>query len=377
MSETRTLPCRQCGAPLAFSPGVGRLVCPFCGTENEIKGQGRAVSPWGVKTGADTGVTELDYQQALKTLSAAAVADEEETQTVRCQGCGAEVSLDAATLADDCPFCATPLARGETHSHRHPRPQAVLPFAIDEREARGRMKRWLGSLWFAPSKLKDYAQSGRPLSGIYLPHYTYDAIGDADYTGQRGDAYYVTRTRTVNGKMQTYQERRVRWSSASGRVRHVFDDVLAPASEHPGVGDPEYGGGSWDLAALEAYRTEYLAGFRAEAPTVDLDEGFVRAQKVMESVLADDVRYDIGGDEQRITSMRSRYSDITFKHVLLPIWMASYRFRDRLFQVTINGRTGQVTGERPYSPIKIAVAVVLALIVAGLLLLLGVAFEGR
>lgn len=365
----------MCGATLTFQPGVGKLVCPFCGTENEIEGQGRAVSPWGVRTGEDTGVTELDLEEALRSLAAAGGAAIEETATVRCPGCGAEIAMEARTLAENCPFCDTPLARGEQHEHRHPKPGAVLPFGIDQREARERMKRWLGSLWFAPSKLKDYAQSGRPLSGVYLPHYTYDAVGDADYTGQRGDAYYVTSTRFVKGKPQTYQERRVRWSPRSGRVRHVFDDVLVPASDNAGAGGAEYAGRSWDLAALEAYRTEYLAGFRAEVPTVDLDEGFIQAQKIMEQVLAQEVRADIGGDEQRITSMRERFSNVTFKHVLLPVWLASYRFQGRAYQVSINGRTGEVRGDRPYSAVKIAVAVVLGLIVAAIAAF--IAMQGR
>ena len=363
MSESRELPCRNCGASLTFQPGMGRLVCPFCGAENEIEGSGRSVSPWGVRTGADTGVTELDFENALKTLSQAGESEAEETATLRCPGCGAEVSMDATTLADECPFCATPLARAPKQTHRHPKVQAVLPFALDQREAKARMMGWLSSLWFAPNKLKQYARAGRPLSGVYLPHYTYDAIGDADYHGQRGDAYYVTRTRTVNGKMQSYQERRIRWRPVSGHVRHVFDDVLVPASENAGAGQPEYGGRSWDLAALEAYRTDYLAGFRAEVPTLSLEDGFVRAQQVMENALADDVRADIGGDEQRITSMQARYSDITFKHVLLPVWLASYRFGNRAWQVVVNGRTGEARGERPYSKIKIAIAVVLGVIV--------------
>lgn len=363
MSGSRELPCRRCGASLTFQPGMGRLVCPFCGAENEIEGSGRAVGPWGVRTGADTGITELDFDNALKTLSQAGQAEAEETATLRCPGCGAEVSLDATTLADECPFCATPLARAPKQTHRHPKVQAVLPFALDQREAKERMMRWLGSLWFAPNKLKQYARAGRPLSGVYLPHYTYDATGDADYHGQRGDAYYVTRTRTVNGKMQSYQERRIRWRPVSGHVRHLFDDVLVPASENAGAGQPEYGGRSWDLVALEVYRADYLAGFRAEVPTLNLEDGFRRAQQVMEGVLADEVRADIGGDEQRIGSMQARYSDISFKHVLLPVWLASYRFGNRAWQVVVNGRTGEVKGERPYSKVKIAIAVVLGLIV--------------
>lgn len=364
MSESRELPCRRCGAPLSYHPGALKLVCQFCGAENEIPGAGRAVSPWGVKTGADTGVTELDFEHALQTMVAA--AEVEDTATLRCPGCGAEVTLDATTLADRCPFCATPLARAEKHAYRHPKPQGVLPFALDQRAARESMSRWLGSLWFAPNGLKKFARAGRPLAGVYLPHYTYDALGDADYAGQRGDAYYVTRTRFVKGRMQSYQERRIRWHPVSGHVRHRFDDVLVPASEGAGAGAPEYGGGSWDLAALEPYRTEYLAGFRAEVPQIGLDRGFIRAQGVMRDVLEWDVRADIGGDEQRITSMHARYAEITFKHVLLPVWLASYRWRNRPYQVVVNGRTGQVSGERPYSPWKIAFAVLIGLLLAAI-----------
>jgi hypothetical protein len=84
----------------------------------------------------------------------------------------------------------------------------------------------------------------------------------------------------------------------------------------------------------------------------------------MEQVLVRDIKFDIGGDAQQITSMQARYSDVTFKHVLLPVWLASYRWRNKAYQVVVNGRTGAVSGERPYSAIKIAIAVILALIVA-------------
>lgn len=368
IADGNRIPCRQCGAPVVFSPGVGRMKCPFCGTDNAIEGANQQISPWGEKTDAAPQIRELDYQVAL--ANALDAAQIEETQVVHCPGCGAEVTLDENTLADQCPFCATPLARAETTAHRHPKPQGVLPFAFEEREAKDKMKSWLGSLWFAPSSLKKYAEAGRPLSGIYLPHYTYDAVGDADYQGQRGDAYYVTRTRTVmvDGKpqTQTYQERRIRWTNVTGAVRHIFDDVLVPASETmgPTAGRAEYAGGSWDLAAMEPYRREYLAGFRAEAPAIALDQGYAKAKNVMERVLVRDIKFDIGGDEQRISSMSAHYAEITFKHVLLPVWLASYRWKNTPYRVVINGRTGRVTGERPYSVWKIALAVIVALGVA-------------
>ncbi|MEM6727471.1 MAG: primosomal protein N' (replication factor Y) - superfamily II helicase, partial [Pseudomonadota bacterium] len=73
----------------------------------------------------------------------------------------------------------------------------------------------------------------------------------------------------------------------------------------------------------------------------------------------------IGGDRQRIHEIDTRVSDVTFKHILLPVWMAAYKYRGKSYRFVINGRTGAVQGERPYSAWKIAFAVIIALIVLG------------
>lgn len=121
----------------------------------------------------------------------------------------------------------------------------------------------------------------------------------------------------------------------------------------------------WDLAAMEPYRPEFLAGFRAEAYTVDLDAGFHEARAHMDRVIERDIKFDIGGDRQRISSADTQVSDVTFKHVLLPVWMAAYKYRGKSYRFVVNGRTGRVRGERPWSAWKIGFAVCLGLIVAG------------
>lgn len=366
------LPCAGCGARLTWNPGAGSLVCPYCGTETAVPD--RPAGPW---DGAGDALVERDLAKTLDALRRP-VPDEgvEVSTTVRCPACAAEVGLDrdaggreSTAIADVCPFCATPLSREATHEHRHPKPQGVLPFALSERDARARLKAWLGSRWFAPSDLKRYAEAGRPIRGVYVPHYTYDADATADYRGQRGDAYYVTVPVTVREGNRTRtemrRERRIRWRAVSGRVRRHFDDVLVPASATL-EGEAEVAGGAlWDLSAMEGYRTAYLAGFRAEAPSLALDAGFERAAQAMEAALAVDVRADIGGDAQRITGLRATYDRVSFKHVLLPVWLAAYRYANRPYRVVVNGRTGRVTGERPYSWIKIALALL------GLVVLIG------
>ena len=84
----------------------------------------------------------------------------------------------------------------------------------------------------------------------------------------------------------------------------------------------------------------------------------------MDRVIARDVRFDIGGDQQRIHDIATDISDVTFKHILLPVWLAAYRYRGKSYRFVVNGRSGRVQGERPWSAIKLAVAVVAGLLVA-------------
>jgi hypothetical protein len=228
------------------------------------------------------------------------------------------------------------------------------------------MDKWLGSLWFAPSGLTRYARKGEKMSGIYVPFWTIDAQTDTAYTGQRGDVYYVTQTVMRDGKPTRVQVPKVRWTPRRGRVRRFFDDVLVLASgslpkRHTDALEP------WDLSRLAPYAPQYIAGFRAEAYSIDLSAGLEEAKARMDAVIARDVRMDIGGDQQRIDGMQTQLSDVTFKHILLPVWVAAYKYRGETFRFVVNGQSGRVQGERPYSAIKIAIAVVLALIVAGVL----------
>ena len=166
-----------------------------------------------------------------------------------------------------------------------------------------------------------------------------------------------------NGKQQQVRQQKVRWTPKSGRVARDFDDVLVLASQS--LPKPYTDAlAPWDLSELVPYTPEVLAGFRAEAYTVELDTGFVEARAYMDRVIPRDVRFDIGGDKQRVHSVDTDVSDVTFKHVLLPVWLASYRWNNKPYRVVVNGRTGQVSGERPYSIWKILFAVLIGLAIA-------------
>lgn len=346
-------PCEACGADYRYDPGAHHLVCDHCGDISEIETGG----PW------QGGIRELDFAAALRDQLPA--QEIEETRVTTCTSCGAQVELGRDIQATECPFCASPVVTG-TGTHRHIKPRALLPFAIDEGAARGAMTDWLGGLWFAPSGLQAYARKGRRMQGIYVPYWTFDARTASQYRGERGTVHYVTRSVIRDGKRQTIRVPEVRWRGVSGRVTRFFDDVLVLASTSLPKGftdalEP------WDLAALEPYAPEYLAGFRAEGYSVPIEAGFVQARRQMDAVIARDVRFDIGGDRQRIHDIDTALRGVTFKHVLLPVWLAAYKYRGRTYRFVVNARTGRVQGERPWSAWKIAVAAGIgALVAAGL-----------
>lgn len=353
MSDHR-FPCDNCGADFRYDPAKGTLICDHCGNTGTIEGAGASTA---------TMITELDYHDALN--ANLPDIEIEETRVSKCPNCGAQVEFDGDLHAKECPFCATPVVT-DTGPHRHIKPRGVLPFALTEPHARESMNTWLGSLWFAPGGLQDYARKGRSMQGIYVPYWTFDADTRSAYTGERGTIYYETRTVMRDGKRETVQVPKVRWRRAKGRVARFFDDVLVLAStslpkRFTDALEP------WDLSEMEPYAPEFLAGFRAEGYGIGLEDGFVEARAFMDRVIARDIKFDIGGDRQRIHTVDTRLSDITFKHILLPVWLAAYKYRGETYRFVVNGRTGRVQGERPYSKIKIALAVLAGLIVAGII----------
>jgi DNA-directed RNA polymerase subunit RPC12/RpoP len=364
----RKFPCRQCGAKLDFDPAARGLKCPYCGFTEHIPE---------ADDDQKAAVREHDLEEFLATQEErASVAVAGHRCQVRCGGCGAVIVLEDRVATDKCPYCGTHLENKPEAVKDLIPPESLLPFTVTDRDARDRFNTWITGLWFAPTELKQLANLGQ-FGSVYAPFWTYDAMTYTSYTGQRGDDYWEEESYTdAQGKRQTRQVRKTRWHSVSGEVRHFFDDVLVRASETlPAPLMDRLP--PWHLKELEPFREEFLSGHLAERYAVSLAEGFRVARGVMEDEITGLICRDIGGDHQRIDQRRTNYLGVTFKHTLLPIWVANYRYRDKLFHILVNGRTGKVAGERPWSWWKIARLVVLIIFAILLTLILVNKAKGR
>lgn len=330
--------CGSCGADMVFDPKIGKLACPYCDTAKEI-----ASNP--------LEIIERDFSSYFANESSTLQPLAEDALQVTCDSCGATVTFIPPMTATKCDFCAAKLVAQPKSADPMVAPEGVLPFSVANKEAHSALKTWTSSRWFAPNALKTMANHGRADS-IYVPYWTFDADSDTDYTGQRGDNYQTTETyRDSDGSTKTRSKTETRWSYAGGNVDRHFDDTAVPATISV---LPDYLSRlNWDFDQLVSYDPAYLSGHKAQTYQVTLEDGFERFRVIAEGVIRGDVRNDIGGDQQVIDSMNTNYSNVTFKHLLVPVYASAYRLGGKTYQVVINGRTGEVFGERPYSTLKI------------------------
>ncbi len=343
--------CKNCAAKLKFKPGTTSLNCEYCGTMNEI-----VIDESKIREAT----REIDYEDFIQ--NTVDVSAQQQVTTVKCSGCGAETSFDPNVVSSQCDFCGSPMVANEGESHNAITPSALIPFKVEQNKGKEMFQTWLGKLWWAPNNLKKYASTGK-LKGMYIPYWTYDSDTNTNYSGQRGTEYQVEESYTdSSGESKTRTVTKVRWTSVSGRVYNNFDDILVVASKSLPVKlqdklEP------WHLKELIPYDNKFLTGFKTESYQVDIKEGFGVAQNKMEPTIEKTVKSDIGGDRQRISSKNVSYNNTTFKHILLPLWISVYRYNDKAFRFMINGQTGEVQGERPYSWIKIALAIFVAIVI--------------
>ena len=384
-------PCPECGGDLQWNAAKQALACPYCGTIVPLSEAAEGVGD------GSAGVVELDLLEALSRMDAqaamppplpplqqggvvgmlqsmAATPAEQrgyggQPREVQCQSCHAISVFVDGRVADRCEFCCSPSIIAHESLGDAITPQSVLPFKISDGQVRDIIRKWYGTRWFAPSKLKRAALTDT-LKGMYLPYWTFDAQVAARWTAEAGHYYYVSVSyRDSKGNSQTRQERRIRWEPASGSLQHFFDDELVPGTVgvHPELLAKI--GQFPTTSDLKPYSPEFVRGWTVERYQVDLRQAAQLGEEQMQAQTRYLCSEQVPGDTQRNLQVQATYSKRTFKHILVPVWLVSYTYGSRSFQILANGYTGALAGERPYSAWKIFFAVLGGVLVLLLMLL--------
>lgn len=353
-------PCPECGGDLQWNAGKQSLACPYCGTQ----------VPWSSALQADPGaIQEMDLVTALAD-PAVNRGWGNDRREVQCQSCHAISVFVDGKVAKACDFCGSPSIIAHETQGDAITPQSLLPFKVSDGQVRDSIRKWYGSRWFAPNRLKTAALTDT-LHGVYLPYWTFDSHVQAQWTAEAGHYYYETETyRDGQGRMQTRQVRHTRWVPAAGELAHFFDDELiaGTAGVHADL-----------LQAIEPFPTttdlkpyspEFVRGWTVERYQVDLRKAAELNHESMQQQVRQLCSAQVPGDTQRNLVVQAHYRGRTFKHILVPVWLVSYTYGAKSFQVIANGYTGELAGERPYSWVKIFFAVLGALAIVALVVLL-------
>ena len=339
--------CPNCGATVFFDPATGGMHCDYCGYTCELP-----------KADAEHEICEMDFESALHTES---FNWGEQKKEVQCKQCGAVTVYDALETAAVCPFCGStsvmPAANENTIA-----PGAVCPFAITKDQAGERFTRWIKGKLFTPRKAKKNARP-EAFQGVYLPYWTYDAQTTSNFTGRAG---YDRTVKDRDGNKKTVTE----WRHVSGVYQEFFDDVTVMASKRQkdsGVRACE----PFDFSKLVPYSPQVVAGFIAERYSVGLKEGWESAQKTIQSNLRSDIQSYIrrhwNADRADSVHFSTLYSNITYKYLLVPTWISSFKYKDKVYQFAVNGQTGKVGGKAPVSAWRVIIAILLGIgVIAGL-----------
>ena len=343
--------CPNCGATVTFDPASGKMHCDYCGYSCELP-----------KPEEGHEICEMDFESATNTAS---YNWGEQKKQVQCKQCGAVTVYDALETAAVCPFCGSTSVMPASNENTIA-PGAVCPFAVTKQQAGERFTKWLKKKWFAPKKAKQSA-SPEAFQGVYLPYWTYDAQTTSNFTARAGY------DRTVKDK-DGHSTTETNWMRVSGVYQKFFDDVTVMASkrqENSGVKACE----PFDFTKLVPYSPQVVAGFIAERYSVGLKEGWESAQKTIQFKLNSDiseyVRHHWRANRSDSVKFSTLYSNITYKYLLVPAWISSFKYKDKVYQFAVNGQTGRVGGKAPVSALRVILAILIGIgVIAGLYFLL-------
>jgi len=358
---THKFPCPQCGAEVDFDAESGALLCAYCGYKTTVPVTEQVI-------------LEYDLKSALRDMMSAPqeMGYGEGKRSLKCESCGAVNTVDASIISAECAFCGSNQVVPLDQITQVIKPESLLPFQVDQQRAAAQFRTWLGRGFFRPNPVKKIAKdASAKLHGIYLPFWTFDAHTSSWWRAEAGYHYYVTETYAATddkGKQvqRTRQVQKPRCEPASGHLQLRFDDILVPATDsvERGMIERIY---PFDTGVLVPYDPGFLSGWAAEAYTVGLEQGWENGQEIMDGKVYRACDREVPGDTHRNLQVKTAYSHMTYKHVLFPVWLASYRYGEKVYHFLVNGQTGDVQGQAPVSWIKVMLVVLLVIAIIAVL----------
>jgi predicted RNA-binding Zn-ribbon protein involved in translation (DUF1610 family) len=346
--------CPQCGAVIQYKITADGLSCDHCGFVAKIQSQ---------KVGAAANLSEFTLQNLNQAQKGWGVA----RKILHCRSCGASLSLSESALTSTCPFCASLEVYLQQGEEDFIRPKYLVPFKVLNENIRSIARDWLGKGWFHPAELASSAVIDKFI-GLYLPFWTFSAKINSSWKAEVGYEHTSRYYDHHSGQWRSRVE--IKWRWESGNVGLEISDLLVGGSTQISevIARRIY---PFNLNDLVEFNPDYLAGWQAQAYNVTLIDAWNSGKEQMREKAKNACRSDIHSSHVRNMSVAADLQDEAWRNILLPIYLASYKFKDKLFQVMINGQSGTISGQKPVEWTKIWLAIAACLLPGAFLGLIG------
>lgn len=355
MADVLEYKCPCCGGGIAFDSSAQKMKCPYCDTEFELESLKEFEEEY-MEADRDPQWDAQNVEQTAQEL------DDEDGSLVSytCESCGAEIVADQNMAASSCPFCGNPVIIPKKLSGML-RPDLVIPFQLDAKEAKARLRSHLKGKILLPPLFRSENRL-QEIRGLYVPFWLYDGDAQAEIRCR------ATRVRCWNSGDYSYTETRYYLVSRGGKIG--FERVPADASKKMDDAlmqsiEP------FDYSAAVDFQTAYLSGYLADKYDMSSADCAPYANERMRQSTVKSFMSTISGYATCLpehTDIRLEQGRITY--ALLPVWILSTKYRGKFYTFAMNGQTGKFVGNLPVDKGRAAVAAVISFAAAFVLTLL-------
>ena len=306
------------------------MKCPFCDTEFEVEALQELDAALKQEKPSDfTWESQPEDQWS-----------EEETQNLRsfiCQSCGGEIVGDLNTAATSCPYCDNPVVVPARFTGTL-RPDLVVPFKLSKQQAKEALSRHLLKKPLLPKLFKSQNRI-EGIQGIYVPFWLFDTDVSANIR------YKATRVHTWSDSNYTYTRTSFYNLLRAGTMS--FDNVPVDASSKM-ANELMESIEPYDLSQGVDFQTAYLAGYLADKFDVEADVCKTRAnQRIQTSTEESFAQTTVGYATVTPVHTDVQLSGGRVRYALLPAWILTTRWQNKVYTFAMNGQTGKMVGNLP------------------------------
>ncbi len=316
-TQTEALLCPVCSGNLTVEAETGKVVCRFCGF-SEVRQQ----PPQEVESDLLSMALIERKVQPVKWVVG--------SRLLHCNECGAERTIPARKLSQVCPFCNSTQVILQDALQSFEQPDGLVRFEITREQAAEHIRQALEGMMQRLANLFNTNRVKRAnIDGVYLPFWVFDATAQVT----------VTKTYQGGSRGRNFIARPV--DSRDTFTDGLFDVMVSAVTSPPA--DQIARLGKYDLSASVPYEAKLLAKYPAELYDIDFDRASLEARSQVANWMRDKHGRKDTGDEQMRITVFSAVDQMSFRLLLLPVWIATLTEVDGdLRSALVNGQTGKV-----------------------------------